>query len=71
MDNELLTYTQSEDSIDNVYDMGNHFNQLIKPLKVTQHNVEKEETSPIHMISQSSLAKEWLTKEEDEAWDHL
>jgi len=34
-------------------------------------NDEEKEDFPIHMLSQDSLEKEWLTEEENAAWEHL
>ena len=39
-------------------------NYLKKP-DITKHNILN------YIMSESSLAKDWLTEEEDEAWKHL
>ena len=30
-----------------------------------------ENKTPLHLMSQKSLKKDWLSKEEDLAWEHL
>jgi len=41
---------------------------FIDYLKYKHHLKEKTETA---LLSESALAKDWLTTEEDEAWQHL
>ena len=49
------------------------FIQFLKRKHLTQNQQEMEETNSLTtaLFSESSLAKEWLTKEEDEAWQDL
>ena len=42
--------------------------EFIQYLKYKHHNYETTETT---LLSESILAKDWLTPEEDEAWQHL
>lgn len=43
--------------------------QFIQFLEYKVHNGKADRSSVL--LSESSLAKEWLTPEEDEVWEHL
>lgn len=49
------------------------FIQFLKQKHLSQKTLEMEEIDPQEtaLLSESSLAKDWLSKEEDEAWKHL
>ena len=43
----------------------------IRPLNYIKKADLAKEGALTYVMSESSLAKDWLTKEEDEAWKHL
>lgn len=49
------------------------FIQFLKNKHLSQKTLEMEEINQQEtaLLSESSLAKDWLSKEEDEAWKHL
>ena len=49
------------------------FIQFLKQKHLSQEKLDMEEINKLEtaLLSESSLAKDWLTKEEDEAWQHL
>ena len=49
------------------------FIQFLKRKHLCQNSLDMEPINSLEtvLLSESSLAKDWLTKEEDEAWQHL
>ena len=49
------------------------FIQFIKQKHLSQNKLDMQEINSLEtaLMSESSLAQDWLSKEEDEAWQHL
>lgn len=66
---KLYSATEGGTGSENFYEQGNEFTKLIRPLRATK--ISENDEPHVQLLSESALAKEWLSKEEDDAWAHL